>query len=572
MLTLLAVMMMTLTATTAMAQGSGNNDGEITGQETPQYIGNAGGLKSACEQSSGNEDKLYILTADIETDDEFTVNSCLKLDLYGHSIVSEYGCFNINDNATLTVVDRSTGEQKGSIICNDDGPSHTIYTNNGSKFIADGITITSANGYAISNIGGTAEISGCTVIGVKGILNSGTTTVTGGSISGTFMAIDNFGGTISVNTSENPAACTISGGEWGIFNDIGGSVTLGSGINLTNCSNSGIYQSDGTVTLNAWPTFSAGSTAGFSDIMLLQGKKITIGSAITAAPTTKIRVRVTGNGSNDLALADLPYTFTSGYASNVTDGSSNVIDPAEVFTYYKSNPYIAVALDATSSSESVIAINPAKAPVTFAFAEGQEWMTWCSEASFTKPDGIDAYTIDDATPEAITVTPITATDASQPAVLPAYTPLLLHKNGTDGLTAQLDDVPAAPDGVYDSSTGIVTVSTQTANIYGSTKEVLSNDAIGTYLSKHTYMLVDGAFILVGQIDGFAANRCWLRLKTTSNARRLEIRSGDATGVKEAKEVKESIDNTWYSLTGIRLESRPDRKGIYINGGKKVIIK
>lgn len=572
-------------------------------------------LSDACEQTSGNEDILYILKTNITTGFEFTVESCLKLDLNGYSITcSSKKCFDISDNATLMIVDRSTRLQKGSVICTHDGASNAIIINSGSKLIANGVTISCPNDGAICNYDGTAEITGCTVSGSIGIQNAGATTITGGSISGTDYAIFNQGGTVSVNTGENHAACTISGGNYGIFNQMLCVVTLGSGVIFADYSVSGIIIAGGSVTLNAWPTFSVANSAGVSDICLFNGSKLSIGSAITAAPSKKITVRATDINFNDLTADALPATITSGYASYVTDGSSNVIYPAEVFTYYKSDAGFAVALTGEGSSAEAQLVEPSTLPVgydltsilspspvdgvdptwefempdydvlvtvvydnlfdpvTFAFAEGQEWMTWCSEASFTKPDGIDAYTIDDATPEAITVTPITASDASQPAVLPAYTPLLLRKNGDNGLTAEQYAVPSAPTDDLFKDYGIVSHATTDCTVFGSTKAVAAAASSQVFALGRTYMLKSGEFVAVDQFDGIAANRCWLTLSGTPAASRLLIRTGDATDIRTVGPGPAPSDDHWYSLTGIRLEKRPDRKGIYLNGGKKVIIK
>lgn len=591
-----------------------------TGGDTPvspttNTIATAKALQDACEKESGNDVILYKLTADITTSEKLSVKNCLHLDLNGYSITSSsYFCFIIEENATMTVADRSIGVHKGSINSSYDEVSDAIRIRSGAKFIADGVSISFTNGYAINNSEGTAEITGCTISGYVGIRNTGTTTVTGGSLSGTKTAIDNSGGTISINTCENPAACSISGGEWGIENQIGGTVTLGSGVSIANYTHIGIFNPGGTVTLNAWPTFSAANSAGVSDILLYPDQQITIGGAISAAPAKKITVRATDSGSKDLKTDDLPVTITSGYASKVTDGSGNVIDPAEVFTYYNSNAGYAVALDTSSSSEATLVVDPNFIPVgtdvtndlsptasgnfnvdwefempdydvlvyfvydnlfdpvTFAFAEGQEWMTWCSEASFTKPDGIDAYIIDDATAAAITVTPITASDASQPAVLPAYTPLLLRKNGDNGLTAEQYAVPTAPTDDLFKDYGIVSHATTDCTVFGSTKAVAAAASSQVFALGRTYMLKSGEFVAVDQFDGIAANRCWLTLSGTPAASRLLIRTGDATDIRTVGPGPAPSDDHWYSLTGIRLEKRPDRKGIYLNGGKKVIIK
>jgi hypothetical protein len=49
-------------------------------------------------------------------------------------------------------------------------------------------------------------------------------------------------------------------------------------------------------------------------------------------------------------------------------------------------------------------------------------------------------------------------------------------------------------------------------------------------------------------------------------------SEDLSGVKEVKEVKEVKDNTWYTLDGRKLDGKPTKKGLYIHGGRKVVIK
>ena len=609
---------------------TGEDIGTGVGGDTPVNPGGGGGsggdspgedyddgadLASACSYGTGTADNTFTLKKDIRSNYQFEVHNNLTLDLNGHSItyISEF-CFIIYDGFTLTIVDRSTGGQKGSITCTESVDFSGIAIYNGATLIADGVTITSTDGYAISNLGGTAEITGCTVSGNVGIHNTGATTVTGGSISGTSIAIDNYHGTISINTGENPAACTISGGYCCIVNNSDGIVTLGSGVRIANYNTSGFKKTGGTITLNAWPTFSAGSTAVVSDILLINGEKISFDSAITAAPTKKISVRVTDIYVHDLTADALPATITSGYASHVIDGNSNVIDPAEVFTYYKSDAGFAVALGGDNKSEAILTVDPSTLPVgydltsilspspvegteptwefempdydvlvtvvydylfdpvTFAFAEGQEWMTWCSEASFTKPDGIDAYTIDDATASAITVTPITASDASQPAVLPAYTPLLLRKNGYEGLTAEQYAVPTAPTDDLFKDYGIVSHATTDCTLYGSTKAVAAAASSQVFALGRTYMLKSGEFVAVDQFDGIAANRCWLTLSGTPAASRLLIRTGDATDIRTVAPGPAPSDDHWYSLTGIRLEKRPDRKGIYLNGGKKVIIK
>ena len=61
--------------------------------------------------------------------------------------------------------------------------------------------------------------------------------------------------------------------------------------------------------------------------------------------------------------------------------------------------------------------------------------------------------------------------------------------------------------------------------------------------------------------------------STAYARKMTFFDGEeATGVNEVIEVKEVNDDSWYTLDGRKLDGKPTAKGIYVNGGKKVVIK
>lgn len=46
-------------------------------------------------------------------------------------------------------------------------------------------------------------------------------------------------------------------------------------------------------------------------------------------------------------------------------------------------------------------------------------------------------------------------------------------------------------------------------------------------------------------------------------------------MEEVNEVIASLgvnDNSWYTINGVKLQGKPTQKGVYINGGRKVVIK
>ena len=46
-----------------------------------------------------------------------------------------------------------------------------------------------------------------------------------------------------------------------------------------------------------------------------------------------------------------------------------------------------------------------------------------------------------------------------------------------------------------------------------------------------------------------------------------------TGIKDIENGKSVINNdTWYTLDGRKLLDKPTRRGVYIHGGKKIVVK
>ena len=112
---------------------------------------------------------------------------------------------------------------------------------------------------------------------------------------------------------------------------------------------------------------------------------------------------------------------------------------------------------------------------------------------------------------------------------------------------------------------------------GTTREaVLSNASEGSIvmtLSKMNNQL--GFYKYVN--DNLAANKAYLVYKPAAGSNVTYFSFGDESGVEtddisvpNVKVVK--VDDAWYTLQGARLNGQPTQRGIYIHGGKKVIVK
>ena len=194
--------------------------------------------------------------------------------------------------------------------------------------------------------------------------------------------------------------------------------------------------------------------------------------------------------------------------------------------------------------------------ISYSFAEGQEWMTWCDEWGWAKPDGIKAYTISSVTDDAINITEITD------GIIPSHTPLLLQKTG-DALTPTSVKAAVGNENlVSDAGSGFT--------YWGNTTDAIINSGYD-YTAGKSYVLYKGAFIKTNHDDGIAANRCMLTLSSPNATRSLSI-GGDGTTAISGVNSEEVNSEEWYDLSGRRLEGKPAKKGVYIHNGKKEVVR
>ena len=91
---------------------------------------------------------------------------------------------------------------------------------------------------------------------------------------------------------------------------------------------------------------------------------------------------------------------------------------------------------------------------------------------------------------------------------------------------------------------------------------------------------EGQFVKLGNGAHTRAFRAYMLAPATTDSPNLLPDAIDVvwhnedgtTGVNEVKEVKEVNDNSWYTLSGTRLDKQPTQKGLYIHGGSKVVVK
>ena len=175
-----------------------------------------------------------------------------------------------------------------------------------------------------------------------------------------------------------------------------------------------------------------------------------------------------------------------------------------------------------------------------------------SEALYVEDEDAVLYTIAN-----VTATEAQLSDAIK--VAPAETPLLVYNKSEQNKTFLLIPTTENADEV-----------TPAKEFKGSLTEgeIPASSAVTDY-----YALNGKAFVWVKYAIEIGANKCWLQIGDQPAAARAMTRSivggGDTTNMDDVRWQME--DGNYYDLQGRKVE-KPNRKGIYIKGGKKVIVR
>ena len=174
-------------------------------------------------------------------------------------------------------------------------------------------------------------------------------------------------------------------------------------------------------------------------------------------------------------------------------------------------------------------------------------------------EGVGLYTISsiDADRSTATVTPISG-------IIPAGTPMLVY-NGTE--QKQTAKLIVTLDNVQDA----IAWAPQFKGTATDHEFTADDMAAADY-----YALSGGkAFAPVKGAGTLGANQCWLQFdkQEIPSARQFTLVFDETTGVSEKGIVNSEkfATATWYDLNG-RKVAAPTKKGIYVNNGRKVVIK
>ena len=259
-----------------------------------------------------------------------------------------------------------------------------------------------------------------------------------------------------------------------------------------------------------------------------------LGAGIFAECTALTSIKI-GNAAQVLTLGEGAIPANEGLKVDV---------PGNLYNEYKTTD--GWKSFAITSSESVVMTN-------VVFDGSNDYDTFVDpEHNLMVPSVLTAFTVKSVGETSVVLSPI------EDGIIPAGVPVLLLSKTVDS------------DDIRTSSTeekGSATVGQLKAAPKGG-KEV---KAIG-----NIYLLYKDKFYL-SQTGTIPENGVYLELKEeqaqkASSRGVLSIGDDGTTGIQQIDNGLNLEKNGWYTLDGRRLESAPTRKGLYINNGKKVVIK
>ena len=482
-----------------------------------QYRGGAEFLEKAINDATANVGDVVTLYEDIDFDDKCleikkgTEGTSLTLDLNGHKINGDGDyTLQVGELMTVEIVDKASG---GSIVNTHD--RGTALENEGTVAIKGGkFVCTGQGGIAIANYN-ILTTSNCSVDGGYG-----------------GRCIHNFGGYLTVGSGTQITADSGTG----IENYTPYTATIEGGT-ISGC-NRGIRHESGTLTMKSLSVF---GTANGVDIELERDMKIEFGNGQLTAPASSLKVSIDE--------ANLSMAFTQGFANTGLNAASTF------------------RLASTGNdNEAVMTEYCGQKDIKFS-AEGFATQ-WSLNNDMEMERGMTAWIVSGThdNGEKLTYQKIADGNAASASdrVVPSGTAVLLQvAKATADRVFSIKLLPGT-NGNYNSNM-----------LYG------QNYTAYTFGGKFYYKLSYddngenfGWYYGIHGGDKFIcpANKVWLAIPESSNARLFALPGdGAVTGVKDRKYYNDGASPDWYTASGIRLNAKPTRPGVYVNADKKVIV-
>ena len=353
----------------------------------------------------------------------------------------------------------------------------------------------------------------------------------------------NVDGSLTIYGQTDDTGTLNASGNEGIITD-SGTITINGGT-LNASGNKGIFTDSGTITINGGRVT---ATGGHGDGIFIVSGTITINGG---------RVTVTGgfgiytySGTITLGLRNATdYIYASRF---YTDYGNIIVKDGQTLTD-GTNTYSGTLTDDQKNDIAgrTLYLYTEHLDLAANLANGNYWTTfYCGHTGFKIDDDENAW----------------AYTAEYDA---GNARLTLHKLG------KVIPKNTAVILVGDDNSISITASSEAA------QNEVNNDLHGTDIRTATSALGTGTFYVMGKQSGnfgffpytaqyMPARKAYLLVDDGAQARGLTMTFDETTGISST--TNDTNDNAWYTLDGRKLDGKPTTKGLYINNGRKIVIK
>ena len=310
---------------------------------------------------------------------------------------------------------------------------------------------------------------------------------------------------------------------------------------------------------------------------MLLVKKATLPAANANGSTVTFNEVTKGTDRYDRTGDDFYYAVGQTVTINVTTGKRTETD--DIRTFYDELSTLTMndgTTDTDIKEKLAFTMPETDATIAASFSTStwftidtnqKEWMSFYHEWENTAPAN---YTVSDGsdTGKTIGVKTITGVDRQTGVVTAA---------GLDGVS--YNGVPT----LFSCESGLPEKLKFTPNTTATNSVTPNSQFTGTakaLTAAELDALGNGLYVMNGlgefiraydHTGGLAAHRCYINLGSAAAPSRLKIKD-ETLGISPVVTGSDFSDDNWFSLDGRKLDGKPTKKGLYINGGRKVVIK
>ena len=330
-------------------------------------------------------------------------------------------------------------------------------------------------------------------------------------------------------------------------------------------------QNYGWTRTNVWGQFQSGIDGTYATAYYNQPGSLQSGNAgyytmpleAETIYELKFAYRSHESGSNNGVTVSVLNDYNEGLAATAYDANASTTEWAEESVFFKTGEagnYVLTLANSGNTWMTGVSIKTAseavEVPMTITKAK---FATFCAPFDVTIPDGVEAYTVEDVSGNALDKTQITD------GTIPANTPVLIWKDVTDTYEKSFFGMQA--EGVTTCNEGVL------IGVFQRTAA-----PVGCYGLQYNSTTKKVTFNKVeSESDGVMVGAYRAYLTVESNARTLYINDGDDTTGINSLEATTAVEDLLsgadiYDLNGRKVNGSLQKGKVYIVNGKKLYVK